>query len=157
MRNKMIMFVFMRRILVVLLLSLLTVAAFGQEADTILGDYFSVQKTDEFKVRISKNANGTYKGQVFWVKDAIDAKTGRKWTDSRNPDKSLRNVPCDRIVLFNGLKYNPEKSRWDGTKIYDPQRGLRANVTVVREKDGTLRLKGTLMGISETVFWTRIQ
>ena len=52
----------------------------------------------------------------------IDPATGKKILDAKNPDKSLRNTPCDQIVIFNGLKYNASKRQWDGGKIYDPQR-----------------------------------
>ena len=147
----------MKRILTIVLLSFFAMAAFAQEADAIVGDYFAVQNTDEFKVRISKNDDGTYKGQVYWIKDDTDPETGLKLTDTKNPDKSLRSVPCDRIVLFDGLKYNPKKSRWDGTKIYDPQRGLKARMSIVIEDENSIRVKGTLLGISESVIWNRIR
>ena len=147
----------MKRILTIVLLSLLAVAAFARNADAIVGDYHAIQNSDEFKVRISKNDDGTYKGQIFWLKNDIDPKTGLKLTDTRNPDKSLRDVPCDQVVLFDGLQYNPKKSRWDGTKIYDPQRGLKAHLTITIEKEGKIRVKGKLLGISETVVWDKIR
>ena len=38
----------------------------------------------------------------------------------------------------------------------DPDRGIRANVVVRFTSDGRLSLKGSLLGISETVYWTRL-
>ena len=124
--------------------------------DQIVGTWAGEQDGDHFRAKIVKLANGTYQGQVVWMENDKDAK-GNKRLDTKNPDKSLRKTPCDRIVLFTGLKYNAEKKHWSDTKIYDPQRGIKAHLTVSIEKDGRLRLKGSLMGISESVYWTRVK
>ena len=128
----------------------------AQSADDILGNFTSKKENDEYKVRVTKNASGTYKGQIYWVKNSIDPATGKKILDAKNPDKSLRNTPCDQIVIFNGLKYNASKKQWDGGKIYDPQRGLVVNLTIRKLPDGNLSVKGSLMGISETFTWNRL-
>ena len=85
------------------------IPSFAQNADRIVGEYDAVQGGDPYKVRVTKNSDGTYKAQIFWVKNTTDPKTGQKRLDPKNPNKSLRNVPCDQIVLFNGLSYNAEK------------------------------------------------
>lgn len=126
----------------------------NSNADAILGNYESVQGTDSFKVKFTKKSDGTYKAQIYWLAEPNDPKTGKPALDDKNPDKSLRNVRADQIVLIDGLKYNAEKKQWDGAKIYDPQRGLKANVTAAFQKDGRLMLKGTIMGIGEKVYWT---
>ena len=82
---------------------------------------------------------------------------GKVLLDEKNPDKSLRKLPCTQIVLFDGLTYNAKKKVWDGTKIYDPQRGIRANVTCEFQPDGKLMLKGSVLGISEKSYWTKIK
>ena len=125
-------------------------------ADAILGTYSSVQAGYEYKARISRKDDGTYITRVIWVKNSIDPVTGEKIKDKKNPNKALRNTPCDRIVLMDGLRYNAEKNQWGDTKIYDPQRGIRANVVVRFAPDGRLAVKGSLMGISETVYWKRL-
>ena len=76
----------------------------------------------------------------------------------KNPDRSLRSVPIDEVVLFSGLRFNEKKNCWDGTKIYDPTRGIRANVSCTLIDGGkTLRLRGSVLGIGETVEWTRME
>ena len=132
-------------------------SAKNSAADNIIGKYESVQGTDAYKVEVTKNADGTYKAQIYWMKDPIDPKTGKKALDVKNPDKSLRNTPCDRIVLIQNLKYIPAKKVWGDAKIYDPQRGLKANVTAQFLPDGRLFLKGTVLGIGETVYWTPVK
>lgn len=135
-----------------------SIAGFAQndKADAILGKFHSKQGEDEYKVLVSKKSDGTYKAQIYWVANTIDPKTGKKVLDTKNPDKSLRNVPCDEIVLMDGLKYNAGKKQWDGTKIYDPQRGIKASVTVKFSDPGTLNVRGTVLGIGETAVWKKI-
>lgn len=128
----------------------------GGDPGAIVGDYFSTQGKDQYKVRVSENADGSYKAQVFWMSNAVDPATGKKFLDVKNPDKSLRSVPCDQVVLINGLKYNEAKNQWDGAKIYDPQRGIKANVSIKRNADGSLNVRGSLLGISETVVWKKL-
>ena len=132
------------------------ISAAAQNADDILGEYFSKQGADEYKARISRNADGSYKGQITWVSNPIDPATGKTALDVKNPDKSLRSTPCDRIVLFNGVKFNSAKKIWDGAKIYDPQRGIKANLSIKKNADGNLSIRGSLMGIGETVIWKRL-
>lgn len=127
----------------------------NDNADNIVGIYKGKQGDDNFKAKIVKLANGTYQGQVIWMERDRDAK-GNLLLDTKNPDKSLRNKPANQIVLFTGLKYNAKKHRWDDTKIYDPQRGIRANLTVEFTNDGRLCIRGSLLGISESVYWTPI-
>ena len=132
-------------------------SAKNSSADNIIGKYESVQGTDAYKVEVTKNADGTYKAQIYWMKDPIDPRTGKKALDVKNPDKSLRNRPCDRIVLIQNLKYIPAKKVWGDAKIYDPQRGIKANVTAQFLQDGRLSLKATVLGIGETVYWTPVE
>ena len=131
-------------------------SAKNSAADNIIGKYESVQGGDAYKVEVTKNADGTYKAQIYWMKDPVDPKTGKKALDVKNPDKSLRNTPCDQIVLIQNLKYIPAKKVWGDAKIYDPQRGLKANVTAQFLTDGRLSIKGTVLGIGETVYWTPV-
>ncbi len=129
--------------------------ALNDAADNIVGVYQGTQNGDKFKAKIVKLTNGKYRGQIIWMQNPNDA-NGKKRLDTKNPDEKLRNTPCDQIVLFSGLEYNAKKKRWDGTKIYDPQRGMKANLTVEFDKDGRLKLRGSILGIGETVYWTKL-
>lgn len=151
----------MKKIILVIFAMLMGIAAFAQNArnnsaDGIVGRYESVQAGDRYKVQVTRKQDGSYKAQIFWVENARDPKTGAIRLDEKNPNKSLRSTPCDKIVIFDGLAYDASKKSWGGTKIYDPQRGIRASVTCVFLSDGRLSVKGSLMGISETAYWTAI-
>ena len=124
--------------------------------DNIVGIYSGKQGDDRFRAKIVKLADGTYRGQVIWLERDKDS-NGNKILDVKNPDKSLRTKPADQVILFSGLKYNAKKHRWDDTKIYDPQRGFRAHMAAEFTSDGRLCIKGSLMGISESVYWQKVK
>lgn len=124
-------------------------------ADNVVGVYEGVQEGYKFRAEIVKLTDGGYRGKVVWMEKDRD-ENGRKLLDTKNPDKSLRNTPADRIVLFSGLRYDAKKRQWDGCKIYDPLRGIRAKLVVTFTGDGRLRLKGSLLGISESVYWKKL-
>lgn len=125
-------------------------------ADDILGEYLVPDaKNGDSKVRFTKNQDGTFNCQVFWLEKPIDPSTGKPWLDYKNPDKSLRSRRTDSVVLIKGLKFNAGKKVWDGTKVYDPNRGISANVTCTLQPDGSLQVRGSVMGIGETQTWIK--
>lgn len=145
-------------ILIITLLSLTTAVSqnpLNNAADNIVGTYSGELNGDKFKAKITKLTDGSYRGQIIWVENDRDAQ-GHKLLDTKNPDKKLRNTPCDRIVLFSGLRYDAKEREWSGTKIYDPTRGMRAKLVASWTKDGQLRLKCSVMGISKNLYWQRI-
>lgn len=142
--------------LTAIVLTTLCAMAQNLSADDIVGTWSGTQNGDNYRVKVTKQSDATYQAQMVWLENDKDS-DGKKRLDTKNPDKKLRSVPCDRIVIFSGLKYNTAKQCWDGTKIYDPQRGMKAHLTVSKEKDGRMRVKGSLLGISESVYWTRVK
>lgn len=128
----------------------------NSKADNIVGEYLTDRGGSKSKVRVTKNADGTYTAQVFWVEHPLD-KNGNKRKDTKNPDKTLRNVDIDKVVLVKGLQYIAEDKEWGGTKIYDPTKGIRVNVSAKFETPDKLKLRGTILGIGVTIYWNRIK
>ena len=128
----------------------------NDKADNIIGEYLTDRGGSKSKVRITKNADGTYNAQVFWVENPYD-KDGKKRKDVKNPDKNLRNVDVDQIIIVEGLKYNPEDKNWGGAKIYDPTKGIKVNASAQFETADKLKLRGTIMGVGVTLYWQRIK
>lgn len=128
----------------------------NDKADNICGEYLTDRGGSKSKVRVYKNTNGTYTAQVFWVERPNDA-NGVKRKDVKNPDKSLRNVDIDKVVLVNGLQYKPKDKKWGGAKIYDPTKGIRVNASAEFTDDATLKLRGTILGIGATLYWKKIK
>ena len=148
----------MKKIFSLIALCLMAFGAFAQndKADNIVGKYEAGQGIDAYRVNITKSSDGTFKAQIYWVADRLD-KNGNVNMDTKNPDKALRNTPIDKVVLFTGLKYNAEKQNWSGAKIYDPNRGIKVAVTIAFDNPKLLKVKGTVLGIGETVAWRRIE
>ena len=128
----------------------------NDKPDSIVGEYLTDRGGSKSKVRVYKEANGTYTAQVFWVENPYD-KNGKKRKDVKNPDEKLRNVDIDKVVLVKGLKYDADDKEWSGAKIYDPTKGIKVNATAKFEKDGRLKLRGTILGIGKTLYWKKIK
>jgi uncharacterized protein (DUF2147 family) len=75
----------------------------------------------------------------------------------KNPDKSLRNVDIDQVVIVKGLKYDADDKTWGDAKIYDPSKGIRVNVTAEFVSADKLKLRGTILGIGTTIYWSKIK
>lgn len=151
----------MKRIFIAIVCAVVAVMAvaaheLNNKADNIIGEYLTDRGGSKSKVKIYKNANGTYTAQVFWVENATDA-NGAKRKDVKNPDKSLRNVDIDKVVLVNGLKYQAKDKKWGGAKIYDPTKGIRVNASAEFTDANTLKLRGTILGVGKTLYWKKIK
>ena len=137
-----------------------TIPSFAQDmnskGDNIIGEYLSIKDGKKSKIRISKASNGTYTAQVFWVENPLD-KNGNKRKDVKNPNKNLRNVDVDKIVLIKGLKYDADDKEWGDTDIYDPTGGKIYSVDIEFKDSKTLEVYGNIWGIGKTVYWTRIE
>lgn len=129
----------------------------NDNADAIVGEYLVRNEiAGNSKVRFTKNREGTYDCQVVWLQFPTDPKTGKPWLDQLNPDKSRRNERCDRLFIVRGLKYNAAKHQWDGAKVYDPSRGIYANLRCRFLPDGELEIHGSLLGIGESQQWQKL-
>ena len=151
----------MKKFFMLMLCSMMSVCpVFAQgindKADNIVGEYLTDRGGSKSKVRITKNAQGTYDAQVFWVENPLD-KEGKKRKDVKNPDKTLRNVDIDKVVLVRGLKFDAEDKEWSGAKIYDPTKGIRVNATAKFESANKLKLRATILGIGQTIYWQKIK
>lgn len=128
----------------------------NNNGDNIVGEYLTDRGGSKSKVRVTKNNDGTYNAQIYWVEKPLDEK-GNKRKDVKNPDKSLRNVDIDQVVIVKGLKYDKKDKTWGDAKIYDPSKGIRVNVTAEFVEEKKLKLRGTIFGIGTTLYWTKIQ
>lgn len=150
----------MKKIIFTIMCALMAISANAQnlnsKGDNIIGNYLSTKDGVKSKIKITKEANGTYKAQVYWVERALDAK-GNKRKDVKNPNKSLRNVDIDKVVLIKRLKYDAKDKEWTDSKIYDPGSGKIYSVDIEFKDANTLKVYGNILGIGKTVYWTRIK
>ena len=146
----------MKRFLLTLLVSVMTVtcAWAQQKADDIVGTYKVVQNGDNSKVEIRKVGNG-YRAQVIWLEN-MKNKDGSPRTDAKNPDKSKRDTPSDKIVLIDKITFDEAKGEWGNGQIYDPTRGKFFKVRISFKDAKTLKVRGSWGPISETLYWTKL-
>ena len=140
----------MKYILFLLLLSS-PLLAFSQ-IDNIVGVWKTVdEKTGEAKslVRIYKEGNGKYYGKIEKLLQNPDALCVNCKGD--NKDK-----PILGMVIINDMKEKGDKL--DGGTILDPANGEKYNVTISLEKDGRLKVRGSLdrMGLlGRNQYWVK--
>ena len=150
----------MKKTLFTIICALMAFASNAQDlnskGDNILGNYLSIKDGGKSKIKITKAADGTYTAQVYWVEKALDA-NGNKRKDTKNPDKSLRNVDLDKVILVKGLKYDVKDKEWTDTKIYDPGSGKIYSVDIEFKDAKTLKVYGNILGIGKRVYRTRIE
>lgn len=148
----------MKKFLLILICCLMAVslpATAQSAADRIVGTYKVVRNGVNSKVKVSKNANGTYRAQVVWV-DNLKMPDGSTRLDVKNPDKSKRNVPANQIVLVESVTY--KDGVWTGGRIYDPTSGKSYKVTISFKDDKTLKLRGYIgvEALGESMYWTKL-
>lgn len=131
-------------------------ACADDDPDRIVGIYSAKYEGEESKVSIFRNSDGSYSAQVIWVMNKYDG-DGNVKTDDKNPDKSKRNTPCDEIVLIENMKYDSKTDSWGKAKIYDPVRGLKANVNCSFDTPSRLKVRGSVMGIGVSVYWNKLE
>ena len=142
--------------LIAAIISLSAQSDLNSSADNIIGTYEVNHHGEVTRVSVFKNSDGTFTAQVCWVENRLDA-NGNVRLDEKNPDESLRNVECDKIVIIKGLAYNADRQKWGGAKVYDPTRGFRASVQCEFVENGKLRVKGSLLGFSQSIYWKKIE
>ena len=128
----------------------------NKNGDEIIGEYLTDRGGSKSKVRVTKAEDGTYTAQLFWVQNPLD-KNGNKRKDVKNPDKNLRNVDIDKVVVIKGLKFDKSEGEWNGTKIYDPSKGIRVDVEAEFVDTKKLKLFGNIWGIGTTIYWTKLK
>ena len=123
--------------------------------DAIVGVYMTEYNGDRGKVRVTKNADGTYNARSIWAANPYD-RNGNKRKDVKNPDKALRDTPIDNVLLIENLRYLPSERSWGDAKIYDPNTGMKVTASAEFMSTDTLKVRGTFMGFGVTLYWTRL-
>lgn len=128
----------------------------AQSADRIVGVYEAIEEGKESKVRFTKLANGTYQGQIFWLKNPNNADGTPKY-DLKNPNPEKRKVRSDKIVVVWGVRYDAEEDEWNSGKVYNPTSGKTYDVEIKFTDPKTLNVRGKLGPFGKSVYWKKIQ
>jgi uncharacterized protein (DUF2147 family) len=138
--------------LLVACMTLLLVAnVFAQDADAILGEWYT--KDSKALVEIYK-CNDRYCGKIVWLKEPLE-EDGSEKLDTNNPDESKR---ADKIIGLNlvGNFIFKGKNKWADGTIYDPDNGKTYSCKMALKGD-ELKVRG-FIGISligRTQVWNK--
>ena len=121
--------------------------------DEIVGVWYNTAK--DGKVEIYK-AGEKYYGQIVWLKEPIDANTGKAKLDINNPDEDKQDVAIIGLKVLRGFEYKGDDV-WEDGKIYDPENGKTYSCKMTLRDSEHLDVRGfigfSLLG--RTANWTR--
>jgi uncharacterized protein (DUF2147 family) len=145
----------MKKLVLILSLSLFGIFAMAQDADDIVG----VWEPGHGKARVKiDNIDGKYYGRIVWLKEPNDPESGKPKTDANNPDASMKNVPLRGYRILKDFEYKG-KGEWAEGTIYDPETGNTYSSVITWKDDNTLDIRGYVgvktFGRSDT--WRRLK
>lgn len=144
----------MRKATMICFLVLMSVFAFAQEEDGILGVWEN--PTGEGHIEIYKKGDA-YFGKLVWLRDPSND-DGTPKLDIKNPDPLMKSRPVKDLEILTNFAYKG-KNTWAGGKIYDPKSGNTYSCKMTLKNPNSLYLRGyvgiSLFGRSET--WTRVK
>ena len=134
-------------------LFLMTGVASAEEADAVLGQWYTDAEKKDVVVEIYKD-NDLYSGKIVWLKNPNED-DGTPKVDDENPDEARRNDPILGMNLVKGFTYKG-KNKWAGGTIYDPNNGKTYKCKMSLKGDD-LKVRG-FIGVAllgRTVHWLR--
>ncbi len=133
----------MKKIALLFIMVLYTLAGVAQEADKITGIWWNDEKTTKIKV---EKENGKYVGTiVYMIPEKYE--NGQPPKDENNPEENLRERSLIGLQILSGLEYDSKDEEWNNGEIYDPKSGNTYNCYAWLESDDLLKLKGFVAGI----------
>jgi uncharacterized protein (DUF2147 family) len=104
------------------------------------------------KVRVSRCGGGIC-GVVVWLRDPIDAATGKPQVDDKNRNPSLARRPIIGLPLFSGMR-STGPNKWSG-QIYNADDGSTYASNVSVAGPDTLRVEGCMGALCGGENWSR--
>lgn len=141
----------MNRFFIIPMLLIFPMLLLAQKKDGVIGKWLN--QTGEGEITIYKKAD-QYFGKLSRIKAPND-EHGKPITDSKNPDKTLKNRPILGLEILKGFTYLGDNTYENGT-VYDPKSGKTYSCKMVLN-DNKLKIRG-FIGISllgRTEVWTR--
>ena len=137
-------------VLAVLTLLLGAQAAKAQAGGEVSGIWLT--QAGDAKVRVSRCGGGIC-GVIVWLRDPIDAATGKPAVDDKNPNPALRRRPMVGLPLFSGMRPSGP-NKWSG-QIYNADDGGSYVSNISLPAPETLRVEGCVGVLCGGESWTR--
>jgi uncharacterized protein (DUF2147 family) len=104
------------------------------------------------RVRVSKCGAGIC-GVIVWLRDPINATTGKPEVDDKNPNPALARRPMIGLRLFSGMRpVGPNK--WSG-QIYNADDGNTYASSIAVAGPDNLRVEGCVGALCGGETWSR--
>jgi uncharacterized protein (DUF2147 family) len=146
----------MKRTLVTSAFLLLTLLSFAQNANgKFIGVWWNEEKSSRIEVF---EENGKIHGKVVWLKNNTNPDGSSPRTDYNNPDTKLQSRKLIGTRILTNLTWDKGDNEWEGGQIYDPKSGKTYSCYAVLQKDGTIYMKGYVLGmpfLGKSTIWTR--
>ena len=104
------------------------------------------------KVRVSKCGGGLC-GVIIWLRDPINASTGKPEVDDKNPNPALAKRPMIGLSLFSGMRPSGP-NKWSG-QIYNADDGKSYESHISVSGPDTLQVEGCVGVLCGGERWTR--
>ena len=120
----------------------------AQSPDDILGLWLTSKKTSH--IQIFKKGEKFF-GKVVWLKEPNDPETGEPKLDDNG-------APIFNMEILKDFIFDDDE--WEDGTIYDPESGKTYYCSMEFDKDGTLKIRGSVdpMGwLGRTEIWTRVK
>jgi uncharacterized protein (DUF2147 family) len=125
----------------------------AQPAD-VVGVWLNPKGTT--RVRISPCGSALC-GNIVWLKDSNDPKTGEPLTDRNNPDPANRNRPILGLQIITDLKPGRAAGEWTA-KLYSPNDGNTHDASFWMDGPNGIKMEGCMIVglICRAQTWTRV-
>ncbi|MDD2288852.1 MAG: DUF2147 domain-containing protein [Bacteroidales bacterium] len=133
----------MKKLAVLLFLSIYSLTALAQDAGKITGIWWNEDKTTKIRVELK---DGKYTGTIIYM---IPEKyeNGEEPKDDKNPDPALQSRSLIGLRILDGFVYNEKKSEWKDGTIYDPASGKTYDCFARLESNDLMKLRGFVAGL----------
>jgi uncharacterized protein (DUF2147 family) len=95
-------------------------------------------------------------GYIAALKEPNDPKTGKPWTDERNPDPTKRSRPLIGIQVVFGMK-PAGANKWSG-EVYNAHDGKTYRGNIIMTGDDAIKTRGCVAGglLCKSQAWVRV-
>ena len=104
------------------------------------------------KVKVSRCSGGIC-GVIVWLKDPIDAATGKPQVDDKNRNPSLATRPMIGLPLFSGMRPSGP-NKWSG-QIYNADDGNSYTSNISLAGPDALKVEGCVGALCGGETWSR--
>ena len=137
------------------LFTLLHSISLNAQNKKIIGVWWNDTKTSRISVY---EENGKIYGKVIWLKEDVNKDGTSPRRDIHNDKKSLQKRRILGLVILKDLEWDEDENEWTNGTIYSPNHGKNFSCYAKLQKNGSLYIKGYLLGMSffgASTTWTR--